>query len=367
MEVCQGASGSRVRPTNVCGVASLRPVHGSAREILALLREWQTAPEEPEPLVVETSGSTGEPKRVVLSRAAMRASATGTAARLGGTGQWLLNLPGAYVAGLQVLFRSVLAGTEPVLQDEHPDFCAAAAAMTGDRRYVSLVPTQLARMLGSAAELEALRGFDTILVGGAGMDPALRRTAEDAGLRLVATYGMSETCGGCVYDGLPLDGVAVKVDAERRVQIAGPVLFEGYDGAPHATSQVLSGGWFRTQDLGRLDEDGRLQVLGRVDDVVVSGGVNVPATAVAARLREHPGLAAAEVTGIADDEWGRRVVAVVVPADPAAAPTREELRDFVAAVHPRSWAPRDVVVVGEIPLLGNGKIDRAALERVAAR
>lgn len=349
------------------GVASLRPVHGSARDILALLRAWEAAPQEPEPLVVETSGSTGEPKRVVLSRAALRASATGTAARLGGPGQWLLNLPGAYVAGLQVLFRSVLAGTEPVLQDEHPGFCAAAAAMTGARRYVSLVPTQLARMLGSAPEVEALRGFDAILVGGAGMDPSLRRTAEDAGLRLVATYGMSETCGGCVYDGLPLDGVAVKVDAERRVQIAGPVLFEGYDGAPDATSQVLSGGWFRTQDLGRLDEDGRLVVLGRVDDVVVSGGVNVPATAVAARLREHPGLAAAEVTGVTDDEWGQRVVAVVVPTDPAAAPTREELRDFVSVVHPRAWAPREVVVVAEIPLLGNGKVDRTMLERIAAR
>ncbi|HET7355724.1 MAG TPA: AMP-dependent synthetase, partial [Nocardioidaceae bacterium] len=108
-------------------------------------------------------------------------------------------------------------------------------------------------------------------------------------------------------------------------------------------------------------------VLGRVDDVVVSGGVKVPATAVAARLRAHPRLAAAEVTGVADDEWGQRVVAVVVVADPAAAPTREELRDFVSAVHPRAWAPRDVVVVGEIPLLGNGKVDRTALERIAAR
>ena len=357
-----------LRPrTNVPPVASLRPVQGSAREILALLRAWEAAPQEPEPLVVQTSGSTGEPKRVVLSRAAMRASATGTASRLGGPGQWLLNLPGAYVAGLQVLFRSVLAGTEPVLQDEHPDFAAAAAALTGPRRYLSLVPTQLARMLGSAADLEALRGFDTILVGGAGMDPSLRRTAEDAGLRLVATYGMSETCGGCVYDGVPLDGVAVKVDAERRVQIAGPVLFDGYDGRPDATSQVLSGGWLRTQDLGRLDEDGRLVVLGRVDDVVISGGVNVPGPAVAARLREHPRLRAAEVTGVADPEWGQRVVAVVVPADPADPPSRDELRDFVAAVHLRAWAPQDVVPVPQIPLLGNGKVDRAALERIAAR
>ncbi len=366
--MCQGraAAAATAPPTNVTTVASLRPVRGSAREILAVLREWDAA-EHPEPLVVETSGSTGEPKRVVLSRDAMRASAGGTADRLGGAGQWLLNLPGTYVAGLQVLFRSVLAGTEPVLQDEHPDFPAAASALSGPRRYVSLVPTQLARMVASDRDLEALRRFDTVLIGGAGTDPALRRTAEDAGLRLVATYGMSETCGGCVYDGLPLEGVAVKVDAERRVQIAGPVLFEGYDGAPDATSRVLSGGWFRTQDLGRIDEDGRLEVLGRVDDVIVSGGVNVPAPAVAARLRTHPGIVAAEVTGAADPEWGQRVVAVVVPADPGAAPALAELRDFVAEQHPRAWAPRDVVPVAEIPLLGNGKVDRAALERIAAR
>jgi len=358
-----------VRPHSVtlADVASLRPVHGSAREVLALLREWNAVPAEPEPLVVQTSGSTGEPKRVVLARAAMRVSAEATAARLGGPGQWLLNLPASYVAGLQVLFRSVLAGTEPVLQDEHPDFATAAAALTGPRRYVSVVPTQLVRMLGSESERAALRGFDTILVGGAGMDPALRRTAETAGLRVVATYGMSETCGGCVYDGVPLDGVAVKIDAQRRVQIAGPVLFEGYDGAPDATSRVLTGGWFRTQDLGRVDDEGRLEVLGRVDDVVVSGGLNVPAPAVAARLREHPAIVAAEVTGVPDAEWGQRVVAVVVAADPAAPPGREELRDFVAAAHPRAWAPRDVVLVPEIPLLGNGKVDRAALERLAAR
>jgi O-succinylbenzoic acid--CoA ligase len=324
---------------------SLTPVSGDAGEVLGLLRAWDEAA-NPAPLVVETSGSTGEPKRVVLSRTAMRASADATHARLGGPGQWLLDLPPTYVAGLQVLFRSVRAGTEPV---------SAAADLTGERRYVSLVPTQLTRMLHDPA---ALRGFDTILVGGARLDPALRTRAEQAGLRVVATYGMSETCGGCVYDGVPLDGVEVAIDDDGRIRLGGPVVFDGYDGQPELTAEVRQDGWFVTADLGRVDEHGRLEVLGRVDDVVVSGGVNVPTGVVAARLREHPGVHDAAVLGVPDDEWGQAVVAVVdgeVPLD--------ELRSWVGAAHPRPWAPRRVVHLDALPLLPNGKHDRLALER----
>jgi O-succinylbenzoic acid--CoA ligase len=177
---------------------------------------------------------------------------------------------------------------------------------------------------------------------------------------VVATYGMSETCGGCVYDGHPLDGVAVAIGSEGRVRIAGPVLFDGYDGRPDLTADVLRDGWFHTQDLGRLDEDGRLQVLGRADDVVLSGGVNVPGPAVAARLREHPAVEAAEVVGAEDPEWGQRVVACVVGDLPL-----DEARDWVAAVHPRSWAPRQLLRLEEIPLLHNGKVDRVRLQGLA--
>jgi O-succinylbenzoic acid--CoA ligase len=332
-------------------------VRGTAAEILGLLREWDAAP-DPDPLVVETSGSTGAPKRVVLSRAAMRASATATLARLGGPGQWLLNLPPTYVAGLQVLFRSVLAGTEPVVQDGC--FADAAAALTGQRRYLSLVPTQLTRMLRSEADLAALRSFRTVLVGGARVEPALRQAAAEAGVTVVATYGASETCGGCVYDGVALDGVAVVVGADRRIRIGGPVVFDGYDGQPELTAEAKQDGWYRTQDVGRLDEDGRLEVLGRVDDVLISGGVNVPADAVAARLRAHPAVSAAEVVGVPDAEWGQRVVAVLV-GDLAL----EDARRWVADELPRTWAPRDLVPVGEIPLLDNGKIDRVRLLELA--
>ena len=330
---------------------------GSAAEVLALLGAWHESDEEPEPLAVATSGSTGEPKRVLLSRRALRASATATADRLGGPGQWVLNLPPTYVAGLQVLFRSVLAGTTPVVEDS---LVAAADAMTAERRYVSLVPTQLHRALDDPDSVRALRTFSTVLVGGAAVPATLRARAAEAGVHVVATYGMSETCGGCVYDGVPLDGVGLAVAADGRIRLGGPVLFDGYDGRPDLTDRVLGDGWFVTQDVGRLDDDGRLEVLGRLDDMVVSGGVKVPGPAVAERLRAHVAVAAAEVVGVEDDEWGQRVVAFVVGDL-----SLDAARDWVAAVHPRTWAPREVLVVAELPLLDSGKVDRVRLQEWA--
>jgi o-succinylbenzoate---CoA ligase len=332
-------------------------VQGSDDEILALLRDWEAA-DDPEPLLVETSGSTGLPKRVALSRAAMRASTDATHARLGGPGQWLLALPASYVAGLQVLFRSVRAGAEPVaLTGTLHD---ALGEMPGPRRYVSVVPTQLHRMLAEAAERRALATFDAVLVGGASLDERLREDAGSAGVRVVTTYGMSETCGGCVYDGAPLDGVRLGVRADGRLRIRGPVLFDGYDGQPELTAAALQDGWFVTQDLGRVDEGGHVEVLGRADDVVITGGVNVPAAAVAAELRRHPRVRAAEVVGVPDDEWGEVLVTVAVTdADLG------ELRDHVAATYPRSFAPRRLVSVDALPLLPNGKTDRLAVQALA--
>ncbi|WP_460828725.1 AMP-binding protein [Nocardioides hungaricus] len=309
---------------------------------------WLAA-DDPAPWVVETSGSTGAPKRVLLPRTAVLASVEASARRLGATGRWLLALPASYVAGLQVICRSLVAGQPPVVLGD--DFAAAAR----DAEFVSLVPTQLRRLLDTDAD--SLRALHTVLLGGGPIDSALRRRAEDAGVHVVATYGSAETAGGCVYDGYPLDGVAVALDADGRIRIGGPTLFAGYDGEPERTAEVLVDGWFRTSDAGRLDEDGRLSVLGRLDDMVVSGGVNVPATAVAAQLRRHPAVEAAEVVGVPDEEWGHRVVAFVVGRIGA-----DEARDWVAAAHPRSWAPRQLVVLDAIPLLGNGKPDRLALK-----
>ena len=329
------------------------------------LDRWLAA-DDPDPWIVETSGSTGRPKRVALSRAAVLASVTASARRLGGSGRWLLALPPSYVAGVQVVCRSLVAGHEPVLLEDHGSFAEAARVSTGSTTdaFVSLVPTQLHRLLDTDAD--ALRSFHTVLLGGGPMDPALRRRAADADVRVVATYGSAETAGGCVYDGYALDGVAVALDAGGRIRIGGPTLFERYDGDPAATAEVLVDGWFLTSDAGRLDEDGRLHVLGRIDDVVVSGGVNVPAPAVAARLREHPDVVAAEVLGVPDEEWGNRLVAYVVGVSTGSTTGWiDELRDWVAIEHPRSWAPRQLVVLDELPLLPNGKPDRLTLRGMA--
>ena len=317
-------------------------------DVVAVLRGWLDGPDDVR-LVVETSGSTGVPKRVLLSRAAVLASVAATERRLGAAGRWALVLPPSYVAGVQVICRSLVAGHEPVT--EWP---------AEGTWFTSLVPTQLMRLLDSEGDLTALRTAHTILLGGGPIDPGLRTRATDEGLRVVATYGSAETAGGCVYDGMPLDGVAVAIGTEGRIRITGPTLFDGYDGDPELTAEALVDGWFLTSDAGRLDEDGRLTVLGRVDDMVVSGGVNVPAPAVAARLCQHPAVADAEVLGVPDPEWGGRVVAFVVGELDLA-----EARDWVAAEHPRPWAPRQIVLLDVIPRLANGKPDRLALTELA--
>ena len=329
--------------------------NGEVTAQVADLRRWLEAPGEPAAWVVETSGSTGRPKRVQLSRRAVLASVGATERRLGGRGRWVLALPPSYVAGVQVVCRSLVAGHDPLVLD-----AAAPDWPREGRWFTSLVPTQLLRVLADPTQVAALRTAHTVLLGGGPMDPVLRARASAEGVHVVATYGMAETAGGCVYDGLPLDGVALAIGDGGRVRIGGPTVFDGYEGDPGLTAEVLVDGWFLTSDAGRLDEDGRLQVLGRLDDMVVSGGVNVPAPAVAARLREHPDVAACEVLGVPDEEWGTRVVAFVV--GPVSV---QEVRDFVAAAHPRSWAPRQVVALDALPLLANGKADRLALRGLA--
>ena len=333
-------------------------LRGTTAEVVAALSTWVTGADD-ESLVVETSGSTGAPKRVVLSRRAVLASVAATARRLGGEGRWLLALPASYVAGAQVVCRSVVADVPPALLEEHPSFAAAVEAARP--AYASLVPTQLHRMLDDDEDRRALRALRTVLLGGGPIDPALRARAAEAGVAVVGTYGSAETAGGCVYDGVALDGVGLATEADGRLRVSGPMLFERYDGDPELTARVLVDGWFRTEDAARVDEDGRLQVLGRLDDMVVTGGVNVPAPAVARRLREHPAVREVEVLGVPDAEWGNRLVAFVV-GDLSLADARE----WVAAQHPRSWAPRQLVVVDTLPMLPNGKLDRVQLTSTAA-
>jgi O-succinylbenzoic acid--CoA ligase len=330
-----------------------------APEVLAALHPAEPLEHDDVVLVVPTSGSTGQPKGVLLTADNLRSSASATADRLGGHGQWLLAIPPTHVGGLQVLVRSLLAATTPVVPLPGPfeatAFAEATALLSGPRRYVSLVPTQL-RRLRTAEGLDALRAYDAVLLGGAAAPPALLTRAREAGARVVTTYGMSETSGGCVYDGVPLDGVRVSVDGGR-VRLGGPVVARGYRLRPDLTAAAFDGDVFTTRDLGRLD-GGVLTVLGRADDVVVSGGVNVAPLAVEAALETHPSVVEAAVTGVPDEEWGARVVASVVLRGPL---TLAQARAHVAATLPRSWAPRELREVAALPLLTSGKLDRAAL------
>ena len=326
-------------------------------------------------LVVRTSGSTGYPRAVMLSAPALRASAAATARRIGTTGpdQWLLALPPTHVAGLQVLVRSVLAGTAPALMDldggfRPAAFAAAVREMDGASRVTSLVPTQLGRLLDDVDGLAALRRLASVLLGGAATPPPLVARARAAGVRVVTTYGMSETCGGCVYDGAPLDDMQVRLEPDARILLAGPMLATGYLGRPDldADAFVDRGGvrWLRTPDLGELT-DGHLRVLGRADDMIVSGGVKVSPAAVERLLAEVPGVAEVCVVGVPDDEWGQVVTAVVVRNPGARTPSLAALRSVVAGRLGAPAAPRHVVVVDGLPARGPGKTDRRATAELA--
>ena len=214
-----------------------------------------------------------------------------------------------------------------------------------------------------AAALEALRGYAAVLIGGAALDAETRERALAAGVRVVTTYGMSETAGGCVYDGVPLDGVTVDLEPDGRILLGGPTLASGYVGRPDETAAAFGGGRFRTGDLGRW-HDGRLEVLGRADDVIVTGGEKVAPAAVERVLTGQPGVRAACVTAVPDDEWGQVVAAAVVLDGPAGAGWTDPLRDAVRAELGRAAVPRRIVAVGEIPLRGIGKPDRSAVARL---
>nr|WP_245641818.1 AMP-binding protein [Nonomuraea candida] len=329
-------------------LAALRPTHldGTARG------DGEGVPADVA-VVIATSGSTGAPKGVLLSAAALRASAAASLRRVEAAAgdRWLCCLPVSHVSGLQVLVRALLCGGEPVI---HPAFDARAVLESG-AHHVSLVPTQLHRLVEMGADLSVFR---TILLGGAAARPGLVERSRELGARVVTTYGMSETSGGCVYDGRPLDGVDLKIGADGLIRIAGPVLFSGYRfGEPPAP---LDGGWFVTSDLGELS-GGRLRVLGRADDVINTGGEKVVAAAVTAVLGAHPEVADAAVIGVPDPEWGELVTAVVVPANPDTPPTLQQLRAFCRDRLPPHAAPRGLRLVSRLPLLPNGKTDLVRL------
>jgi len=235
-----------------------------------------------------------------------------------------------------------------------------------------VVPTQLGRLLDAAGPaVTALAGMDAVLVGGAATGPALLERARDAGVRVIITYGMSETCGGCVYDGRPLDGVEVAVDGDSRLYLGGATVARGYLGQDSASFSIGADDvrWFRTDDAGRWDSrrPGLLQVLGRLDDAVTTGGVTLSPRAVEDAILELAGIAEAVVVGVPDPRWGQRVVAAVVLRPGAPAPALEQVIAHVAARLEPAAAPRRLFVLDALPQLGPGKPDRTAIARLAAR
>lgn len=374
----------------------LQPVTGDdPREILRALRaalhgagpalalgELGRTPEQVRPgtaVVVTTSGSTGVPKSVILSRDALTSGALATADRIG-DGAWLLALPAAYVAGMQVLVRSIIADREPAVMSGSftPQGFAAASLMMvstdrGERvpTYTSLVPAQLTRLLDAAAHDDAVRSalqsFEAILVGGQALPAAVRERAEAVGARVVRTYGSSETSGGCVYDGVPLRGVQVRAE-HGELQVSGPTLADGYLGDDKRTDAAFLRDhdgvrWYRTGDAG-IVEDGVVRVHGRIDNVIVSGGINISLDRVEHVVRTIPGLDGAVVVGIADERWGEASV-IVAPRGQALrrseATQLDEARAAVARELGAHARPARLVLVDDMPVLPSGKPDREAI------
>jgi O-succinylbenzoic acid--CoA ligase len=329
-------------------------------------------------LVVETSGSTDAPKRVMLSADALIASADATADRLDGHGRWVLALPGHYIAGVQVLVRSILGGGSPVLAGDGPfsaeAFAAASARLGADApRYTSLVPVQLARIVDRAERdafvAAALRGFDAVLVGGQALAPELAARAEELGARIVRTYGSSETAGGCVYDGRPLDGVGVRI-VDGLVELSGPMLAEGYLGDPERTAVTFPTDrrgmrWYRTGDLGELAPDGRLRISGRGDDVIISGGVKVVLGEVERTVRAIPGFAEAVVVAVEDAEWGQRPAVAVADAAASAGLVELAAATDAAGLVPAA-RPVWLLRLSVLPQLASGKPDRRRVASLLA-
>ncbi len=313
----------------------------AAKQAVCAAMRVGDAVEPGDALVVATSGSTGTPKGVVLTHEAVAASADATSRRLGVTADdhWLACLPLSHVGGLSVVTRALHTGTRlTVLPGFDPESVTNSGA-----NLVSLVATTLRRIDPSI--------FRTIVLGGS-------RPPADRPANTVTTYGMTETGSGVVYDGVPLDGVDVRIDADGEIRLRGPMLLRAYrDGRARSTPTAGS----PTGDLGRWLDDGRLHVDGRRGDLIITGGENVWPEAVEAALADHPGVAEVMVRGVDDPEWGQLVEAVVVPAgDP---PTLDSLRDHVKAGHPAFMAPRSLVIVEALPRTSIGKLRRIVHRR----
>lgn len=307
--------------------------------------------------IVESSGSTGIPKRISISLDALTHAATAGQERLGPAGQWLLALPINFIAGQQVLLRSVLADTQPVIMNTSLPFTTeaffrSANLMSHSNKYTSLVPAQLAKLVAASekdqALLEVLRGFRAILVGGQATALELQQRALELGLKAVISYGMTETAGGCVYDGIPLEGVRLKVAPDGRLLIQGKTLAEGQDE------------WIFTNDLAELTDSGKLQILGRADRVIISGGLKVSLDRVEYLGSELPGVEEIAAVSIIDETWGERVGICYVGSPEVADDIANQLAELLGP----AGKPIRVIRVDKLPKLATSKVDNLTISRL---
>lgn len=348
----------------ISGQCSLLPLPKKDLARQATLRASQRVgePIADTALVMATSGSTGTPKGAMLSPLNLVSSADATHQALGGPGQWHLALPAHHIAGIQVLVRSLIAGIEPTHQDVSAGFnldafstAASELASTGDRSYTSLVPNQLLKAMETLQGIEALRLFDAILVGGAPVTRETLRAARELGINVVTTYGSSETAGGCVYNGKPLPGARVRTVGER-IHLGGPMIASGYRNAPDHEA-FAEPGWFATSDSGVLTE-GVLRVTGRLDNVIITGGLKIHPEVVEEALLNVPGVTGACVVGVSDERLGQKIVAAytgkATPGD-----VIEGLDEL------QRWQlPKQLAHLDELPLTGPGKVDRMKVTKL---
>ncbi|MFM9151781.1 MAG: AMP-binding protein [Candidatus Planktophila sp.] len=308
-------------------------------------------------LIVETTGSSGTKKSVALTSAALLASTRAALdflqARPGQT--WALLLPIHHIAGINVLIRSLELGTTPV------DLRNAAEYPATD--FSAVVPTQIYRALnGDQKLLSHLKAAKFVLVGGARIQEDLLVQALDAGISIIRTYGMSETSGGCIYEGTPLNGVKVKISEEGLIQISGSILASAYLNHKNLWSQQFDGTWFTTSDLGRIDDDGTVEVLGRADDVYVTGGEKVSLVEVVETLEKTFPLQQWSAVAVADAQWGQRLVIAVVGADH---PTLDQIGVHISKVIGEFAKPKQLLTYAQMPTIGIGKIDTLSIVKRA--
>jgi len=299
-------------------------------------------------LLVATSGSTGTPKEIAITSSALLASATTSNKFLNASiGQtWSLLLPLTHIAGINVLIRALKLESTPFDLRNHVGTYPHAD-------YTAIVPTQLFNALNQNSDLlKHLQGATAVLVGGATLSPELRAQGIAAGINIVSTYGMSETCGGCIYDGVALDGVAFELTDNGRIKISGPVLAD----------VERENGWFITNDLGKI-VDGKLQVLGRSDDVIISGGENISLSAIESLINaKFPELLVAAFS-TPDDKWGQALHVAIASRD-------EKIKSEVSEVLTQSLGfhakPKSVLLLDKLPEIGVGKVDRISLAKLVS-